>query len=142
MFPSSTSTTSKKSLTFLKMPNDYILRSDVEKMMQEMIELFNYWFKTTASQNWRNLYKAKVESLQELLSELSSIQSVDRWIPVSERLPENWEQVFCCFRWGWILDRQVLIYEDWVFYDWADEFGFPVTYWMPLPPNPSSNDKQ
>lgn len=58
------------------MPNDYILRSDVEKMIKYKIEeTIKYWISTDAAQYFRILWRKL--ALQELLSELSSLQSVD-----------------------------------------------------------------
>lgn len=62
--------------------------------------------------------------------------TVQRWIPVTERLPEKWGEYL------------VMIEGDTVsttlYYEWADKywFDFPngrkfvVTHWMPLPPAP------
>lgn len=72
---------------------------------------------------------------------LNSIQSVDtvadRWIPVSERMPdENAEQqVLACFKGG---DISTLYYFEG---RWDDAYGIvpirqDVTHWMPLPAAP------
>ncbi|HBV9604709.1 TPA: DUF551 domain-containing protein [Klebsiella pneumoniae] len=72
---------------------------------------------------------------------LNSVQSVDsvadRWIPVSERMPdENAEQqVLACFKGG---DISTLYYFEG---RWDDAYGIvpirqDVTHWMPLPAAP------
>lgn len=67
---------------------------------------------------------------REIIGSIPSAQQEQRWIPVSERLPEkNGRYLVTNTRWG--------AYElDWdIFYkeqnDWL--FGKDVTAWMPLP---------
>lgn len=96
-------------------------------MIQEMIK------------NPFNSFQWDYDLLKELLSKLSSIQSVDKWIPVSERLPTKWNESVLILMYGikyiseydsnedgWFLNDEIV--DDWL-----------VTHWMPLPPNPTSN---
>jgi hypothetical protein len=62
--------------------------------------------------------------------------TVQRWIPVTERLPEKWGEYLVMIEGD---KRSTTLY-----YEWADKywFDFPngrkfvVTHWMPLPPAP------
>ena len=76
------------------------------------------------------------EQLEQAASEIER-----RWIPVSERLPDNDQPVlvwnsggYCQKPWAW---WQICDYEDgkWREQDERDEYP-GVTHWMPLPPEP------
>ena len=62
-----------------------------------------------------------------------------RWIPVTERLPEEYVNVLCHLR---SLDRQSEYYsidhlmEDGQWWKAANSWRFEVTHWMPLPEPP------
>ena len=49
--------------------------------------------------------------------------TVQKWIPVTERLPKNGEAILTCYWDGWICDQ----------YSPVDD---GVTHWMPLPEPP------
>mgnify|MGYP006888291556 CR=1 FL=1 len=105
------------------MPNDYILRSDVEKMIKKQ-DLYWFW--------WTNFVH-----YDELLESISSIQSVDRWIPVSERLPE-WDEEFIVYD----INDDIVTTANFSTDTWKFDLPFwKVTKWQYLPPNPPSHDK-
>jgi hypothetical protein len=78
------------------------------------------------------------EGLNKRIAELEEKQ---RWIPVSERLPEDGKPVWVCTIWneqhsGFLIDGV------WggLFRDFREG---EITHWLPLPPNPESpNDTQ
>ena len=71
------------------------------------------------------------DALQARIAELEQQQ---RWIPVSERLPEDWTMVL--FTNG--VTRGIGQFDKDGFYDYWYEYSFnkPVTHWMPLPNPP------
>ena len=71
------------------------------------------------------------DNLEEYIAELEAAQ---RWIPVSERLPEDWTMVL--FTNG--VTRGIGQFDKDGFYDYWYEYSFnkPVTHWMPLPNPP------
>jgi len=80
--------------------------------------------------------------LQQRIAELEAAQ---RWIPVSERLPDNWKPVLTID-----MSESTRVPVP-AFYDpetslWSTHlpnYDLWVTHWMPLPPNPESpNDTQ
>ena len=75
-----------------------------------------------------------------VLSDLPSAQAEQRWIPVSERLPEVGQYVLCYLKgWHYLGKYRVCKYRDadkYVNHPYFDfnENGFPdVLAWMPLP---------
>lgn len=78
--------------------------------------------------------------LAEWLEELQSLRKTSRWVPVSERLPNNYQQVLA----QWEKPNHILN-ETHIFYDimcidsmgeWNNGCGIPngkVVAWMPLP---------
>ena len=76
--------------------------------------------------------------MRNRLYDLPSVQP-ERWIPVTERLPENTGKWLCCTSDG---DVMILFYDapgtkERVFYRWDDRGYFYRTFdviaWMPLP---------
>ena len=68
--------------------------------------------------------------------------SQQRWIPVSERLPENGSHVIAFIPKGGFCDHgkvtQLFYNSDSAMGDWSDDRGHYdcVTHWMPLPEPP------
>jgi hypothetical protein len=86
------------------------------------------------------------QSLAAEVERLKGEGEAPKWIPVSERLPEEIERrysvrVLCCTDSGYIT-QGYLMNGDWM-YDARSvkfkDYGYIVTHWMPLPPKPSSN---
>lgn len=83
---------------------------------------------------------------EELLTDLdqaaaSIMELVDKWIPVSERLPEMFEYVLVCT--GGIVLKGRKYDNGWTAF-YADgevkvSNDMPVTHWQPLPPIPSQS---
>ena len=96
------------------LPNasDLIHRSDVEKILKKQ-DLYWFW--------WTNFVH-----YEEFLSELSSIKSVDRWIPVTEKLPENGRYVIWTYLNSYWKLRVIQCYytRKWITEAWEDPYGF------------------
>lgn len=83
-------------------------------------------------------YFNSIETLADCL--IANGVTVQRWIPVAERLPENYQRVLCfnyngeykVLRWNYI---------DWMWnsgIEWLEEKY--VTHWMPLPEPPKEGE--
>ena len=79
-----------------------------------------------------------MESLEKLRSELAALREQVRWIPVSEKLPEDYESVLiftgAIITYGFHNSNIPQWAGDGIFYhsDWYNQ----VTHWMPLPQPP------
>ena len=64
--------------------------------------------------------------------------TVQKWIPVTERLPEEHRRVLCCQVYGGNL---LLTIQDneWLGEEWEIDSG-RVTHWMPLPEPPKEGE--
>ena len=86
-------------------------------------------------------YTETTRVIEHLKFRIAELEEAQRWIPVSERLPEDGKPVWVCTIWneqhsGFLIDGV------WVglFRDFREG---EITHWMPLPPNPESpNDTQ
>ena len=82
--------------------------------------------------------RARIAELEaesdQLTARLCQERQDDKWIPVSERLPEDWTMVL--FTNG--VTRGIGQFDKDGFYDYWYEYSFnkPVTHWMPLPNPP------
>ena len=73
------------------------------------------------------------KSIIDLLEDLPSAQPERRWIPVTERLPENFERVIVWMSWGGF---SMMDFQMGRFYPLNSVNPVPdeaVTAWMPLP---------
>lgn len=78
------------------------------------------------NQGWHDAcdhIRRKIEGLQT--------EEVQRWIPVTERLPENTGDVIVCHKNGWVTKNAWLVGNWW----YKNEVN-PITHWMPLPERP------
>lgn len=76
--------------------------------------------------------KAECESIFAV-KELPSVQP-QKWIPVSERLPEIGEYVLCSQENGDVGEGKLLDYDGWfICYDQTCRGSYWVNAWMPLP---------
>lgn len=92
------------------------------------------------------LKKEAAETVEMMAAEAARLREENRWIPVTERLPE----VDCCVLvvasgdFGNIhLDRAVEIaeysvYEGWILEMWPEWENPTVTHWQPLPREPEA----
>lgn len=105
--------------------DDLISRQAAQDAIQKRMSMFR-----NADCEWAmNAYNGACECLGEI-KKLPTAQQEQRWIPVSERLPEkDGRYLVTNTQWG--------AYEvDWdIFYKEQDDwlFGKDVTAWMPLP---------
>jgi len=74
----------------------------------------------------------KVSDAVDLLRELPSVTPQTRWIPVSEKLPDEKDYCLCCDKDGYITIGFVSKWsKQWCFDD--PEVDIDVIAWMPLP---------
>ena len=82
-----------------------------------------------------------IETLDEAIDRIQSLPESNWWIPVSERLPENSNDII--MRWTfWFVKTAIWRYhhtgENW--FVLPNQIGFykteTVTHWMPLPESP------
>lgn len=87
---------------------------------------------------------AAAELIESLTAENAALREKQRWIPVTERLPERDVQVL-----GWYKDNPFSQYRPevvawngngWVFV-YAHRYVTNVTHWMPLPEAPEKGGK-
>ena len=90
-----------------------------------------------------NLLEKAAEAIERLTAENTALREKQRWIPVTERLPERDVQVL-----GWYKDNPFSQYRPevvawngngWVFV-YAHRYVTNVTHWMPLPKAPEDGD--
>lgn len=96
----------------------------------------NYCDNCSAESNVEHWNNRPIEdALNRRIAELEAAQ---HWIPVEERLPEDWTMVL--FTNGVI--RGIGQFDKEGFYDYWCEHSFdkPVTHWMPLPNLPEVNN--
>ena len=76
-----------------------------------------------------------VDSIASLESENARLKDAQRWIPVSERLPEAYEKVIAlakdCMNVDWVLPKELREVGKGAF-----ARLYNVTHWMPLPESP------
>ena len=90
-----------------------------------------------------NLLDKAAEAIERLTAENAALREKQRWIPVTERMPERDVQVL-----GWYKDNPFSQYRPgvvawngngWVFV-YAHRYVTNVTHWMPLPKAPEDGD--
>ena len=90
-----------------------------------------------------NLLDKAAEAIDRMTAENAELREKQRWIPVTERLPERDVQVL-----GWYKDNPFSQYRPevvawngngWVFV-YAHRYVTNVTHWMPLPKAPEDGD--
>lgn len=82
--------------------------------------------------------------IRELKAQVQRLTDQQRWIPCTERLPEDGQRVICIYK-GVYTERIVTFWED---IAGNPHFGTPsepdkrgsqpATDWMPLPPSPTT----
>ena len=90
-------------------------------------------------QTYADLYKDMIEESQRVARKV--IDSYPRWIPVSERLPEDENHVLAATR---NKKENYNIVKAYYCHDmgvWAAGMNSNVTHWMPLPPEPKEEAK-
>ena len=82
---------------------------------------------------------AEHEQLAEWLTELKQRREADRWIPVSERLPDEYGEYMITYR---LMKGQEVVRKD-IYNDHFKRFneGSCVIAWKPLPEPYKENDK-
>ena len=81
------------------------------------------------------------EERKILTARIAELEAAQRWIPVSERLPEPYTRVLACIKSGY-MEVDYMYSEPIVDVGIADFNSLDnVTHWMPLPPSPESEVK-
>ena len=97
--------------------------SEDDEMNRPNFNLDEYM--TKANENVDNLHA----EIKELEAELAALREANRWIPVSERLPENGQEILA-------LGRSKTV-DNWLFYQAVEGvFRMEYTHWRPLPEPP------
>lgn len=98
------------------------------------IEFSHYMeFGEYIGEDTREVRLIRAEKAQDTIEQLPSAQPEQRWIPVTERLPENNTRVIVWMAWGGF---SMLDYQYNNFYGLNSVNNIPseaVTAWMPLP---------
>ena len=91
--------------------------------------------------------EATTNCIAELQEQIAELRSMQKWIPVTERLPERNDDVLC-YRGnhiGVLMDVYTYIGDD----KWDDTYGNRIytddegiTHWMPLPEPPKEGDQK
>ena len=87
----------------------------------------------------RGLMKQAADAIEALSATISKMEKATHWIPVTERLPEEYVNVLCHLM---SLGRQSEYYsidhlmEDGQWWKAANSWKHEVTHWMPLPAPP------
>ena len=86
-----------------------------------------------------DVIKKAADAIEELATKLATLQDSCKWIPVTERIPEEAGKYLVCGRWR---GRQTKI---WVcefvisgcLKGWVNNVAYPsVSHWMPIPEPP------
>ena len=77
---------------------------------------------------------AAADRLEELETELSKLKEQQRWIPVTERLPEDDDDVLIMSSGSISMGYYSVYNEYWA--DYINVYNSDVTHWMPLPEPP------
>lgn len=100
---------------------------DIEKMENELLQ--------------------KTQQLAAMTDEIARLREAQRWIPVTERVPEMDKQYLCRYIFNGHNDRPFYQTLDYYAADETPHFqhtmgidGMKVTHWMPLPEAPCGKD--
>lgn len=92
---------------------------------------------TDAHEYIHTLQEIMEEQEQIILDQYAELDVLPRWIPVTERLPEDGKNVIVfvrsCADW-WTMDIDWCVNGHWVIN--ADDEWHNITHWMPLPSVP------
>ena len=128
----------------------YKVANDDEKFMISLLlsdeskELFLYFGKL---QNDNDTLQSRIAELEaendQLAAHYATERQDDKWIPVSERLPDNWMSVLTIDRSKSTRDMMTAFYNPETSL-WSTHFSCDlwVTHWMPLPEPPIMYGKE
>ena len=95
-------------------------------------KMLNVFYATKALKNYVGIMQGRIELLNARIAELEAAQ---RWIPVSERLPDAYEKVIAlakdCMNVDWVLPKELREVGKGAF-----ARLYNVTHWMPMPQLP------
>jgi hypothetical protein len=92
------------------------------------------------AENYKHLYEQTKKMLtmyqDELIpgfrKQIEELETKNKWIPVSERLPEDDRQVLACTKKG----KAFSAHYDHRWKSWSVSHTVKITHWMPLPEPP------
>ena len=119
--------------------------SQIESVSTEKVtrvEVIDEHWRVWTTYNAENVnfdFQDDSKTLKVFLKSNKPIESVNGWIDVKERKPEEYERVLI-FTWSEILLAKLVYDSEWHYFKnyWWDRILSYPTHWMPLPPSPYS----
>ena len=114
-------------------------------MYEELVKLLKYAAQTEATNHptWNELMQKAADAIEDLDNKLNLYRQgkISRWIPVTERLPEQDGTFITAYSKGGVSQNWYMVFHHgggkW--YQNSEDTG-EVTHWMPLPEPPKEGE--